>query len=129
MSRACARGTVEIVRHGESDVIRRMGEHDLATRDAVWGAVERSIEDDRGVVVSLVDADFIDSGTINALYKADKLLQERGRRVAVHVHTASVVRRALEITNVCDSLPCFGDVDAALASASTRGSDSSWNIE
>jgi anti-anti-sigma factor len=101
----------------------------MATRDTVWGAVTQSIEADRGVVVSLSDAEFIDSGAIYALFRADQLLQERGRRLAVHFHTASAVRRTLEVTNVCDSLPCFGDVETALASASARGSEPSWSPE
>ena len=129
MARARAPGTVEIERHVDCDVIRLVGEHDMATRDTVWGVVAQSINADRGIVVSVSDADFIDSGAIYALFKGDQLLQERGRRLAVHVHTASAVRRTLEITNVCDSLPCFGDIEAALASASTRGSDPSWSSD
>ena len=129
MERAEGPGAVEIERHVDCDVIRLLGEHDMATRDSLWVEVAQSVMDDRGVVISLTDAEFIDSGVINILFKGDLLLQERGRRLVVHVQTASVVRRTLEVTSVCDSLPCFGDIEAALASASGRGSDPSWNTE
>jgi anti-anti-sigma factor len=128
MARANEMGTFEVERHADADLIRLFGEHDMATKNQLWDAVARSIESDRGLVVSVSDADFIDSGVIYALFKGDRLLQERGRRLVVHVHTASVVGRALELTNVCESLPCSGDVEAAVVLASTRGSDSSWNI-
>ena len=109
------------------DVIRLLGEHDLATRERLREEVERSIAADRGIVVSLVNAEYIDSGVINALFKTDRALRERGRRLVLHVNTASIVRFVLDISGASKAFPCSGDVEAAVALASERGSDSSWS--
>jgi anti-anti-sigma factor len=118
-------GTVEIEDHGDVDLIRLVGEHDMATRDDVWVAVARSIESDRGVIVSLAEATFIDSGTINTLFKGDRMSRARDRRLVVHVGTPSVVHRALELTGVCASLSCAEDIETALVLAAKPGSDPS----
>src|SRR5262245_20176459 len=109
--------TVE--RHPEVDVIRLFGEHDMATEQSLTQAIGAAIASDHGVVVSLVDAEFIDSTVINAIFMGDRLLRKRnGRRLAIHLRTSSIVRRALEIGSVCEAILCASELHEAIAYAS-----------
>jgi len=112
--------TVE--RHTGVDVIRLSGEHDMATEHSLTQAIGTAVALDHGVVVSLVDAEFIDSTVINAIHLGDRLLRERnGRRLAIHLRTSSIVHRTLEIGNVCEAIPCARELDDAIAYASDSG--------
>ena len=78
MERDAEQGIVEIERLGDVDVIRLLGEHDMATAANVADVVGRSIASERGVVVSLADTEFVDSGVVNLLFRSDRMLRERG---------------------------------------------------
>ena len=73
-----------------------------------------------GVVVSLMDATFIDSSVVRELYRGDSALREEGRRLVLHVATASIVKRVLEISALSAALPCTGSLDEAIRMAAAR---------
>jgi anti-anti-sigma factor len=120
-------GRVVIERHPGVDVIRLLGEHDMATARALRDALETAVAAGGGVVVSVAETEFVDSAAINALFKTDRLLRERDRRLVLHMGTAPVVRRTLELMSVHDAIPSAGEIETALALASTPRSDPSWS--
>jgi len=109
---------VTIEQHRGVDVIRLLGENDMATEHALTHTIGAAVAEGRGVVISLVDTEFIDSTVINAIYPGDRLQRTRGRRLAIHVSTSSIVRRTLEISEVCATIPCAADLQDAIGHAS-----------
>jgi len=84
-------------------------------------ALNEALEDDRGIVVDLSKAEFIDSSVIQALYDTQRDLAVRGRELATEVNTASVVRRVLQITEFRAAVATVGTRDDAVAIARARG--------
>jgi len=111
-------GQVVVERHGEVSVLRLLGEHDLSNVESVRRAIATQIEADEGVVVSLVETQFLDASIVTALFEGDEKLQPQSRRLVVHVATENVVRRVLEITGLNEALPTTGSLQDALAKAS-----------
>ena len=112
-------GTIEAERRGEVILLRLRGEHDIASESPLADALADCAWDGSGVVVSLMEAQFIDSSVINVLFHADAQLQERGRRLVLHVATESVVRRVLEITQLNSKLLATGSLEEALVLAAS----------
>ena len=98
--------------------LRLLGEHDLSNVESVRRAIATQIEADEGVVVSLVETQFLDASIVTALFEGDEKLQPQSRRLVVHVATENVVRRVLEITGLNEALPTTGSLQDALAKAS-----------
>lgn len=110
-------GTIDTERHGDVVVLRLRGEHDIASKSRLANALIDHAWEGPGVVVSLVETQFIDSAVINVLFRADAHIQERGKRLVLHVATESVVRRVLEITQLSSKLPSTGSLEEALVLA------------
>jgi anti-anti-sigma factor len=110
-------GEVVVERHGDVAVLRLLGEHDISTVAAVRRAIATPVEAGEGVVVSLVETQFLDAAVVRALREADHELEPHGRRLVVHVATENVVRRVLEITGLTEDLPTTGSLHDALAGA------------
>jgi anti-anti-sigma factor len=117
-------GQIEVEDEGRTVVVRLLGEHDLATESALRDELSRQINAGRAVVVSLMETEFIDSTVLNALFTAHARLSEHGRGLVLHVNTASVVRRALDVVDLCSVVPCTASLDEAvrLAAATDGGS-------
>ena len=101
-------------------VVTLVGDHDLVTVTDVRETLESVLRTERGLVVSLVDAEFIDSGIVHALFTADVEMQRRDRRLVLHVATASIVARMLEVTGLRDHVPCSPSIDEALRLAARQ---------
>ena len=112
-------GTIETERRGGIVVLGLRGEHDIASTSRLANALIDHAWEGSGVVVSLMETQFIDSSVINVLFHADAQLQERGRRLVLHVATESVVRRVLEITQLNSKLPTTGSLEEALVLAAS----------
>ena len=110
-------GTVETERRGDVVVLRLRGEHDIATQSPLANALIDHAWEGSGVVVSLVETQFIDSSVVNVLFRADAHLRERGKRLVLHVATESVVRRVLDLTQLSSNLPTTGSLEEALVLA------------
>ena len=115
-----APGTIDVETVGGVALLRLLGEHDLATVATVREAIRGRAVADEGVVVSLMDAEFIDSSVISELFQGDELLREQGRRLVLHVATASIVRRVLDVSNLSSALPCTGSLEEASRLALAR---------
>lgn len=116
-------GTLEVEQRNGVARIRLLGEHDLATVGALRDEIELAAVADHGLVVSLTDTDFIDSSIAHALVVGDRMLRAKGRRLVLHVATASIVRRVLEIFQLDTALPNADSLAEATALASVRESD------
>ena len=108
----------------ETVVVRLLGEHDMTTKDTLESTLREQVGGDQGVVVSLLETEFMDSSVVKALFETDALLRARGRRLAIHVNTASIVRRVLEISNISTLMSCTGSLDEAVRIASTVETES-----
>src|ERR1051325_8679521 len=102
--------TVEVRRivHGYRDgvaVLALVGEHDLTTAGTLLTKIEQQISRDRGVVVSLSETEFIDSSILHVLYRTDRSLMKRGRRLILHVGGPTpLVDRALALGGLLDQM-------------------------
>ena len=110
-------GEIETERRGDVVVLRLRGEHDIASQSRLGDALADCAWEGTGVVVSLIEAQFIDSSVINVLFRADAHLRDRGKRLVLHVATESVVRRVLDITQLSTMLPTTGSLEEALVLA------------
>jgi anti-anti-sigma factor len=110
-------GAIETERRGDVVLLRLHGEHDIASTSRLAHALADHVWDGTGVVVSLMETQFIDSAVINLLFRGDAELRKRGKRLVLHVATESVVRRVLEITQLSSNLPTTGSLEEALVLA------------
>jgi anti-anti-sigma factor len=101
---------------GEVLLIRLLGEHDLATAPLVRKSLEDAVRDS-SVVVSLDDAEFVDSTVLGALFSAADAARRLGRPLVLHLGTAPIVRRIAELTGLTDVIPCFANLEAAIGAA------------
>jgi anti-anti-sigma regulatory factor len=86
------------------------------------GSVGLVAADAGGLVISLLEAELIDSGIKHVLFTADQRLQERERRLVLHVATASIVARMLDVTGLREHLPCASPLDEAMSLAARKSS-------
>lgn len=92
---------IEVASSGDDvAIVALIGEHDLATKDAVWCELERVLDAGRSVVVDLSHAEFIDSSVLNNLVHARKLAEQRGRCVVLQLASEPAVRRTLEVSGL-----------------------------
>jgi anti-anti-sigma factor len=98
-------------------VLEVRGEHDMATDPGLRAALDDALEGPGGIVVDLSEAEFVDSSVIHALYDARAALEARGRRLVVQIRTASVVLRALELTDLTAVVDIVTDRTEAMAMA------------
>ena len=117
MATRVEQGEVRAERRGDVGFLRLLGDHDMGNVALLRQAISAHIEGGEGVVVSLVETQFIDAAVVRTLFDADQELQARGRRLSLHVATEDVVRRVLEITGLTDDLPSTGSLEDALARA------------
>jgi anti-anti-sigma factor len=108
---------VETEQAGGIDMVRLVGEHDLATVREVDRVVQRALSD-RSSAMCLIDlsaTDFIDSSIIAALirWSNEAQVSEREALAIVVGSVTSMVARTLALVRVVDRLPVFETVEAA----------------
>ncbi len=102
-------------------VISLIGEHDLATAEELRTAIAEAAESHEGVVVSLEEADFIDSAILHALFQGDRRLLAQGRRLVLHTGGDETVESVLETAGAFEQLMWSESLDEATVFASQRG--------
>jgi anti-anti-sigma factor len=97
--------TIE-VRHPQRGVteVALIGEYDLDTVAVLEHALNDAIDQSSHLIVDLARAEYIDSTTIQALMSACRRAGEAGVKFNLRVGRHTVVRRALEITDVLGAL-------------------------
>ncbi len=108
---------IRVERRGDVAVLHLLGDHDTCNVEQLRQAIAAPVEAGDGVVVSLMETQFIDSAVVHALCRADQGLRQQGRRLALQVATATLVRRVLEVSGLSSDLPSTGSLEAALAFA------------
>jgi anti-anti-sigma factor len=107
---------LEIERRGDVVVASVTGELDIAgasrTGERITEAVPTSAV---GLVVDLMELEFIDSSGIAMLFGLARKLGSRRQRLSVAAPSGGSVWRVLEIVEFERAAPVHGDVDAAAA--------------
>lgn len=106
--------------HSDVTVVGLAGEHDVTTAGAVREQLRAVVASGGGLVVSLMETTFFDSSIVHALFDVDQQLQEGDRRLVLHVATAPIVRRVLEVSMLADTVPCIGSLSEAVERAGRR---------
>ena len=112
---------VERRESGGISVVAPLGEHDLATADAIRREI--AVDPDRPVVVDLSAASFVDSSVLGVLVEAQQISTDRGRAFAIVLgpEPAESVRRVLEITGLLRKLPIHETLDSARLALAAAG--------
>lgn len=95
-------------------VIALYGEHDVVTKEQFRSLLSVEITTNELVVLDVSDADFIDASVLHNVMGADQLARAGGSRFVLQMGTAPIVRRAVEISGVLDSLTWVGSREEAL---------------
>lgn len=90
---------VKVTCHADMTVVDLFGEIDIATSDALAGAVTDALAAQAPVVVDLSAVTFLDSVGVSFLVKLATLARERGRGVALR-GVPSTVREVLTLVGV-----------------------------
>ena len=114
------KGALEVRRQAGVALIRLVGEHDMATVVNLGEEIHGHVAAGDGIVVSLMEAEFIDSAVVRELFRGDRALRTQGRRLVLHVATASIVQRLLEVSGLSATLPCTASLDEAFRMAAAR---------
>jgi anti-sigma B factor antagonist len=113
-------GEIAVERSDESGVVvvSLSGEHDLSTAPTLRERLEEVLTEGAPIVVSLSDAEFIDSSIIGVV------LDVRGRAEEAEIGFAAAlqdgatpVRRVLEVTGLDENLPVRASVREAIETA------------
>jgi anti-anti-sigma factor len=100
--------------HGDVTVIALVGDHDVASVTQVRAQLDAVATSGGGLVVSLMETTFFDSSVVHALFDANGQLEENDRQLVLHVATAPIVSRVLEISGLNAALPSSGSLDEAI---------------
>jgi anti-anti-sigma factor len=107
---------LEIERRGDVVVASLTGELDIAgsgrTGERITHAVPTSAT---GLVVDLMELEFIDSSGIAMLFSLARSLGSRRQRLTIAARPGGPVSRVLEIVEFERAAPVRADVDAAVA--------------
>jgi anti-anti-sigma factor len=110
-------GSIETETDGDVTVMSLVGEHDILNAEALRLRMSIATAAGGGLVVSLMRTEFFDSAILHALFRADRQLRQCDRRLVLHVATASIVRRVLDLSGLADTVACTASLEEAVALA------------
>ena len=96
-------------------VVECKGEHDLTTSESLGQLLTAVLEENDLVVIDVSEAEFVDSSFLYSILKADRLSRPRGSRVRLQFGTASIVRKAFELSGILAQLDHVATREEALA--------------
>lgn len=108
---------VAVDRPGDGVVVVALsGEHDLATRDSVHGAIQGALDARQAVVVDLTEAEFMDSVVAAVLLEARKRAKREGLGLGIVLSgdEANHVRRMFELSELTLVFAIHATRDAAV---------------
>jgi anti-anti-sigma factor len=107
---------VRVARHGDVLVVALAGEHDLASRDTVRGALDGALEAGLALVVDLREADFVDSVVAAVLLEARKRAKQDGRGLGILLSEApdNAVRRMFEVSELISVFAVYSSTEEAV---------------
>ncbi len=98
-------------------ILDLVGEHDMSTAAELGSRIDEQAARHRNLVVSLRDADFVDSAIVQVLFRGDRKLRASGKRLVLHTECDTIVERVLEVSGVREQLDCRDTLDEAVALA------------
>jgi len=110
-------GAIETEVRRDVTVVRLAGDWDISNAAVLRQHLQDAVGSGRALVVSLMRTGFLDSCTVSALFCVNKQMRLRGRQLVLHLNTASIVRRALEVSGLTAALACTTSLDDAVAIA------------
>jgi anti-anti-sigma factor len=107
---------VRVAREEDVLVVALAGEHDLASRDSVSGAVDGALEAGLAVVIDLRDADFIDSVVAAVFLEARKKARQQnlGLGIVLSDSPENGVRRMFELSTLTTVFAVYPSPKAAV---------------
>jgi anti-anti-sigma factor len=107
---------VRVTRHDDVLVVALAGEHDLASRESVRGALGGALEAGLALVVDLREADFVDSVVAAALLEARKKAKQQGRGLGILLSEApdNAVRRMFEVSELISVFAVYSSPEEAV---------------
>lgn len=107
---------VRVAREKDVLVVALAGEHDLASRNSVSGAVDRALEAGLAVVIDLRDADFIDSVVAAVFLEARKKAKQQNLGLGIVLSDApeNGVRRMFELSTLTSVFAVYPSTEAAV---------------
>jgi anti-sigma B factor antagonist len=111
--------------HGDVLVVVVNGEHDIYTAPSLRERLEQGLGAERGLVVDLSGATFLDSSILGALLEARRQAHEKGLGFVVCLaeDPEPGVHRILEITGLVPVFPVVRGRDEALEAARSAPAD------
>jgi anti-anti-sigma factor len=116
------RGSIAVTTHDDVSVLTLIGEHDMDSATELREAISALADAGRGIVISVTEAEFIDSTIVRTLFEGDRQLLAKGRRLVLNVGTGSVVERLLVLSGALDHLMWCDSIDEAVLFADPRRS-------
>jgi anti-anti-sigma factor len=107
---------VRVTRHDDVLVVALAGEHDLASREGVRGALDGALEAGLALVVDLREADFIDSVVAATLLEARKKAKQQRRGLGILLSEApdNAVRRMFEVSELISVFAVYSSREEAV---------------
>jgi anti-anti-sigma factor len=93
------------------------GDYDMANAPELDAALGKALAEQRGIVLDLSETTFIDSSVIHVLVRTQRALAGQQRQLALRLQTASILLRALEISELASVLPITADREEAITIA------------
>jgi anti-anti-sigma factor len=108
---------IRVVRADSVVVLSLAGEHDLASRDEVQGALTRALDGRLAVVVDLREADFVDSVVAALFLDARKTAkrEDLGFGIVLSPEPDNGVRRMFELSTLTAIFAIYPTPEAAVA--------------
>jgi anti-anti-sigma factor len=95
-------------------VVKLLGEHDLAEKRRLQMLFQRLVVANDLVVVDVSEAQFIDSSVIATLFESARAAKQWGTTVRIQMGTATIVRRALEVSGILEEIEVASSREEAL---------------
>ena len=112
--------SVLVERTGEIQLVRLAGEVDISNASALEGEISDAVPNDAlGLVLDLSDTRYLDSAGIRMLFELKLRLGGRRQSLAAVVPCESLIRHALEITEVNQAIEIHATVVEAVDSLRT----------
>jgi anti-anti-sigma factor len=96
-------------------VVVLRGEHDLTTKDQLYGLLCQLLDRSDLVVVDLSETTFIDSSTLSTFVRADRAARLAGSHFRLQVGPSAMVRRVIEIRGLLPVLDWAPTRETALS--------------
>ena len=115
--RGSTQGRIVVETDGQVSVVSLHGEHDFSSRPRLEALVATLLEQSRGVVIDLGEAEFLNVPVLGALRRAADLAVEEHKGFAVSLPASGSwsVRRLFEVTAAHDLFPVVESVDEGVA--------------